>query len=189
MRMRWAIAVVGVVALAAVAVNFYMPWRTTEHAVDAPEAHDASAATASCPADAKPANLDFTMKDVNGKDVTLADYKGKVSLLDFWATWCPPCEVEIPWFADFQKRFGKDGLQVIGISIDDPLDKLVPYIKEKKMNYIVLQGLGHEEVQEAFGPIVALPYTVLIGRDGRVCAQHTGLTGNDVFEREIKALL
>lgn len=186
MRIRWALAIVGALALAAVAVNYYMPWRAEQHREEA--AHDPGAAVA-CPADAKPAKLDFTMKDVDGKDVTLADYKGKVILLDFWATWCPPCEVEIPWFAEFQERFGKDGLQVIGISVDDPLDKLVPYIKEKKMNYVVLQGLGHEEVQEAFGPIVALPYTVLIGRDGRICAQHTGLTGNDVFEREIKALL
>jgi peroxiredoxin len=185
MRIRWAIAVIGVVALAAVALNYYMPWR---------DQHTASSTSASltpvaCPADAKPANLDFTLKDVAGKDVTLSDYKGKVILLDFWATWCGPCKVEIPGFVEFQNRYGKDGLQVIGISVDDTVAQLEPFIKEYKMNYPVLQGLGRDEVAQAFGAVLALPHTVMISRDGKVCAQHTGLTGHDVFESHIKGLL
>ena len=110
-------------------------------------------------------------------------------LLNFWATWCGPCRVEIPWFVDLQARYGKQGLQVLGLSVDDPLSALKPYAAQFKMSYPVLQGLGHEEVHEAFGPLVGLPTTFMISREGKICTQHTGLTGKDVFETEIKALL
>ena len=186
MRIRWAIAVVGVVALAAVALNFYMPWRASQ---SSSSGRSAAVDSVSCPADAKPANLDFKLKDVAGKEVTLSDYKGKVILLDFWATWCGPCKVEIPGFVDFQNRYGKDGLQIIGISVDDTVEQLTPFIKEYKMNYPVLQGLGRDEVAQAFGAVLALPHTVMISRDGKICAQLTGLTGHDVFEGHIKGLL
>ncbi|MQA31768.1 MAG: redoxin domain-containing protein [Luteitalea sp.] len=198
MRIRWAIAVVGVIALAALTLTTQMPWllreapamvETTE--ADAPA--DAESASSepmlSCPADAKPANLNFTLKDVAGKDVTLSDFKGKVLVVDFWATWCGPCKVEIPHFIEFQDKYGKDGLQIVGISVDDTVDKLEPYVREMKMNYPVLQGLGHDDVQDAYGPILGIPVSVVISRDGKICATHTGLTAKDVFEREIKALL
>ena len=126
---------------------------------------------------------------MNNKPIRLADFKGKVILLDFWATWCIPWKAEIPWFTEFQTRYGKDGLQVLGVSVDDTLDKLKPYVKERKMNYPVLQGLDHDDIQQAYGPLVAIPVTALISRDGKICATHTGLTGKDVFEREIQALL
>ena len=80
---------------------------------------DVHTSAAACPLDAKPANLDFTLKDMNDKDVTLADYKGKVILLDFWATWCGPCKVEIPGLRRDQQKYGPKGLQVVGISVDD----------------------------------------------------------------------
>jgi peroxiredoxin len=186
MRIRWAIAIVGVVGLAAVALNFYLPFRSEPM----PEASNADADHAvECPADAKPANLEYTLKDVNGREVTLATYKGKVILLDFWATWCEPCKVEIPGFVKFQDKYGKDGFQVIGISVDDTVDKLEAFMNEYKMNYPVLQGLGREEVAEAFGAVLALPHTVLISREGKICSSHMGLTSDKVFEREIKALL
>ena len=143
----------------------------------------------SCPADAKPANLNFTMKDADNRDVSLSQFKGKVIVIDFWATWCGPCKVEIPHFVEFQEKYGKAGLQIVGISVDDTADKLAPYVRDMKMNYPVLQGLDHDDVQEAYGPIVGIPVSVLISRDGKICATHTGLTGKDVFEREIKALL
>jgi peroxiredoxin len=187
MRTRWALAVVGVVALAAVAVNYYMPWRTGKGGE--PSSRSAAATPVSCPVDAKPANLNFTLKDVKGKDVALSEYKGKVIMLDFWATWCGPCKVEIPGFVDFQNRYGKDGLQIIGISVDDTVEQLTPFINEYKMNYPVLQGLGRDEVAQAFGAVLALPHTVMISRDGKICAQLTGLTGHDVFEGHIKGLL
>ena len=200
MRMKWVIAAVGVVALAAVAVTTEMPWLTKKQPAMVQSGGERTAeggglaaaggeAKLSCPADAKDANLNFTLKDVSGKDVGLADYRGKVILLDFWATWCGPCKVEIPHFIEFQTTYGRQGLQVVGVSVDDTLEKLGPYVSEMKMNYVVLQGLGHDDLQDAFGPIFGIPVSVLISRDGKICATHTGLTGKDVFEREIKSLL
>lgn len=193
MRIRWAIAVVGVVALAALTISTQMPWLTQDHPEMVQEmpvgTSDNTEPVLSCPADAKPANLDFTLKDVEGRDVTLADYKGKVILLDFWATWCGPCKVEIPHFVEFQQKYGPRGLQILGVSVDDPVDKLTPYVKDMGMNYPVLQGLGHEDIQDAYGPILGIPVSVMISRDGKICATHTGLTGKDIFEKEIEALL
>jgi len=193
MRIRWAIATLGVIALAALPVTTQMPWLTGKHPemVEQPasEASNNSEPVLMCPADAKPANLDFTLKDIDGKDVSLQSFKGKVVLLDFWATWCGPCKVEIPHFIEFQQKYGAKGLHVVGISVDDPVDKLTPYVKEMGMNYPVLQGLGHDDVQDAYGPILGIPVSVIISRDGKICATHTGLTGKDVFEQEIKSLL
>jgi thiol-disulfide isomerase/thioredoxin len=186
MSMRWVIATGACLALALLTLN-----ATPDLHLDFGHA-DASAAgpaTSACPANAKPANLNFTLKDVDGKDVKLASLKGKVVLLDFWATWCGPCKIEIPWFIEFQNKYGKDGLQVVGVSVDDTQAKLKPYVAQMKMNYTVLQGLDHDDIQDAFGPLVGIPVTVLISRDGKVCAKHTGLSSKDAFEREIKSLL
>jgi thiol-disulfide isomerase/thioredoxin len=150
---------------------------------------DAAAEPVACPADAKPANLEFTLKDVNNQNVRLSSFKGKVIMLDFWATWCEPCKVEIPWFNEFQQKYGPSGLQIIGISVDDSAEQLKPFIEKLKMNYIVLQGLGRDDVQDAFGPLVGVPITVMIDRQGRICGKHAGLTSKSIFEREIKALL
>lgn len=197
MKIRWMVAILGVIALAALTVTTQMPWLLTEETAMVETGADAGTVgrsdnhtpMLSCPADAKAANLAFTLKDVAGADVALSDYKGKVILLDFWATWCGPCKVEIPHFVEFQEQFGKDGLQILGVSVDDTVDKLVPYVRDMKMNYPVLQGLDRQDLQDAYGPIVGIPVSVLISRDGKICATHTGLTGKDVFEREIKALL
>jgi thiol-disulfide isomerase/thioredoxin len=193
MRIRWVVATLGVIALAALTVTTQMPWLTEKHPamVEQPVVGTSSNTepTLTCPADAKPANLDFTLKDVTGADVPLQSFKGKVILLDFWATWCGPCKVEIPHFIEFQEKYGAKGLQVVGVSVDDPVDKLAPYVKEMGMNYPVLQGLGHDAVQDAYGPILGIPVSVMISRDGKVCATHTGLTGKDVFEKEIESLL
>src|SRR6478752_1763010 len=144
MSLRWAIAALGALALAFVTVP--PPW--TEGHIDA-----AAPAGSACPANAKAANMNFTLKDLNNKDVKLSAFKGKVVLLDFWATWCGPCKVEIPWFIEFQDKYGKNGLQVIGVSVDDTLPKLKPYVAQMKMNYPVLQGLDHDDVQVAYGPM------------------------------------
>ena len=181
MRMRWVVATLSALALALLTMNVPLPlpdWFGP-----------AEAAGASCPANAKPANLNFTLKDMNGKDVRLSSYKGKVILLDFWATWCGPCKVEIPWFVEFQQKYAARGLQVIGVSVDDTVDKLKPYVAQLKMNYIVLQGLNHDDVQDAYGPLWGIPVTAVISRDGRICAQHTGLSSKSDFENEIKSLL
>src|SRR5665213_3335173 len=178
MKIRWAIAAVAALALAGVVVGTIVSVRTPPREV-----------ARSCDAGAKPANLNFTLKDMRGQDVVLSRFKGKVLLLDFWATWCEPCKVEIPAFVDFQEKYGKDGLQMVGISIDDTPAQLEPYVKDMKMNYPVLVGKDRDDVQDAFGPLVGIPVTVVISRDGKVCASHAGLTGRDAFEQEIKALL
>ena len=178
MKIRWTLAVVGSLALALVVLG-----------VSIPRFASRNLGGAVCDADAKPANLDFTMKDLEDKDVTLATFKGKVLVIDFWATWCGPCKLEIPGFVDLQTRYGPSGLQFVGISVDDKLSMLLPYAAEYKMNYPVLQGLGHEDVQTAYGPIAGIPVTVVIDRNGKICRKHEGMTGKDVFESEIKSLL
>ena len=179
MRFRWIVAGIGAAALAAVAITSSMPWLRGARAPSA----DA------CPVDAPMANLDFTLKNIENADVTLADYNGKVILLDFWATWCGPCKVEIPGFIDMQNAYGPEGFQVIGISIDDRLEQLKPFVSEMKMNYPVLQGLGRDDVTDALGPILGIPTTLLISREGKVCATHAGMTPKETFENQIKALL
>ncbi|MGE3190657.1 MAG: peroxiredoxin family protein, partial [Vicinamibacterales bacterium] len=126
-----------------------------------------------CAADAAPANLDFTLPDLEGNDVTLASFKGKVILLNFWATWCGPCKAEIPSFVELQANY-KDDLVIIGRAVDDPADNAQAFATESKLNYPVLLGLGHEEIQDAYGPIWGIPASFLIGRDGRVCKKHLG---------------
>jgi len=187
MRIRWAVAALGVVALAAVAVNFYMPWL----AVDAPmrPAADGGSTTLSCPADARAANLDFTLKDIQGRDVTLSQYKGKVLLVDFWATWCEPCKVEIPGFVDLYAKYKSQGFEPVGILVMDETANVKPFAEKFKMNYPVLDGNGHDDLLEALGPVVGLPTTVLISRDGRICATHAGYAPKETFEEEIQALL
>src|SRR5262245_53268574 len=131
MRVRWIIAAVAAFGLAMVTVYVPSPWK-----------RPAPPGTAACPADAKPANLDFTMKDMHGIDVKLSDFKGKVILLDFWATWCGPCKYEIPGFVELQDKYGPKGLQVLGVSVDDPREKLAPFADHYRINYPILQGLG-----------------------------------------------
>ena len=156
--------------------------------VPLPYATEAADATL-CDANPKAANLNFVLKDGAGHDFNLASQKGKVILLDFWATWCPPCKVEIPWFAEFQEKYGPAGLQVVGISVDDTREQLTPFVTQLKMNYVVLQGLGHDDVQDAYGPMWGIPVTALISRDGKICAKHTGMTAKEAFEEQIKSLL
>jgi thiol-disulfide isomerase/thioredoxin len=141
-----------------------------------------------CMANAKPAKLDFTIKDLDGKDVSLTSFKGKVILLNFWATWCGPCKAEIPGFVELQTAY-KNDLVVIGYSVDDKPAQARAFANEFKMNYPILLGDGREDVQDAFGPIWGIPASFLISRDGRVCKKHLGIAPKAVFEKEIKALL
>ena len=187
MSIRWAIAAIGSLALALLTLNASPEWPVDRGGASAGGAD--VPATSACPANAKPANMNFTLKDVDGKDVKLASLKGKVVLLDFWATWCGPCKIEIPWFIEFQKKYGKDGLQVVGVSVDDTEARLKPYVAKMNMNYLVLQGLDHDDIQDAYGPLFGIPVTVVISRDGKMCAKHVGLSSKDRFESEIKALL
>ena len=182
MKLRWAIATVGALALALLTLNVDLPWTGGRVDAFAPE-------TTACPANAKPANLNFTLKDVAGNNVKLTSLKGKVVLLDFWATWCGPCKIEIPWFIEFQNKYGKSGLEVIGVVTEDTVDKAKPFAAQWKMNYTILQGNERDDLDDAFGPMFGLPITVVISRDGKICGKHVGLAEKDAFEKEIKSLL
>ena len=138
--------------------------------------------------DRKPAP-DFALKDASGATVKLSDYKGKVILLDFWATWCGPCKIEIPWFIEFEQTYKDKGFSVIGVSMDeDGWNVVKPYIQERKVNYRIL--LGTEQVGQLYGGVDSLPTTYLIDRSGKIAAVHVGLeTGKDGFQNEITRLL
>ncbi len=149
----------------------------------------AEAAEGRCGSNAPAANLNFTLKDMHGQNVKLADMKGKVVLLNFWATWCPPCKMEIPWFVEFQEKYKGQGFQAIGVSVDDPPDKLPPFAQEFKVNYPLLVGQDRDDIQGAYGPMLGIPVTVIISRDGKICKRHLGPVSKEQVESEIKALL
>lgn len=132
---------------------------------------------------------DFTLTDANGTSVKLSDYRGKVVLLNFWATWCGPCQVEIPWFVEFEQEYKSKGFEVVGIAMDEEGWKMVkPYVAEHKMNYRVL--LGNDSVTELYGGVDSLPTTFIIDRDGKFAfSPHIGLAGKNEYLTEIQSLL
>jgi thiol-disulfide isomerase/thioredoxin len=186
-----ALAAMGIVGLAILLLALLTPGALDPDAppptadIDAPLAsHDPKDGDAT----GKAAPLTFTLKDMNGVDVQLASFKGKVILLNFWATWCGPCRAEIPALVELQEKY-KDDLVVLGFSVDDPVEKLRPYATEYRINYPVLVGLGREDVQDAFGPLWGIPVSVVIARDGTIAKKHSGIGTKEQFEQEIKSLL
>ncbi len=136
----------------------------------------------------KPA-ADFTLRDANGTAVKLSDYRGKVVLLNFWATWCGPCTLEIPWFIEFEQQYKTQGFAVIGVSMDEEgWNAIKPYMAAHKMNYRVL--LGDDSVSQLYGGVESLPTTFLIDRQGKVAfPPHIGLAGKNEYLKEIQSLL
>jgi peroxiredoxin len=131
---------------------------------------------------------DFALKDAEGKTVHLADYRGKVVLLDFWATWCDPCRLEIPWFIEMQRKNKDRGFEVLGVSMDDEGWEVVkPFVKNIGVNYRVL--IGNDQTTELYGGVDALPTTFLIDRQGKIAAVHIGLASRKDFEDGVEQLL
>ncbi len=140
------------------------------------------------PAAQRKAAPDFTLEDSRGEKVKLSSYRGKVVVLDFWATWCGPCKIEIPWFMEFERELKPRGLVVLGVSMDDNGWSVVrPYIEQQKINYRIL--LGNDQVAGLYGGVDAMPTTFLIDRSGRIAAMHEGLVSKDEFKNQIVQLL
>lgn len=132
---------------------------------------------------------DFELKDVNtGKTVKLSDYRGKAVLVNFWATWCSPCKVEIPWFVDLQKQYGADGLVILGVAMDDASQQdIAKFAQDMGVNYPIL--LGTQQVGDSYGGVQGLPTTIYVGRDGKIIDRVEGLRSHRDVESNIKAAL
>ncbi|HEX2711222.1 MAG TPA: TlpA disulfide reductase family protein [Candidatus Acidoferrales bacterium] len=140
---------------------------------------------------------EVALKDLQGGDVTLAQYEGKVVIVNFWATWCEPCRIEIPWLIEFQQKYGPRGFTVLGVAMDDEGKKAVePFVQKERfdvngqqaaMNYPIL--LGNDAIADKFGGLIGLPTSILISRDGKRVKTIIGLVDHDKITKEIEALL
>jgi thiol-disulfide isomerase/thioredoxin len=131
---------------------------------------------------------DFTLESLDGKTMHLSDFRGKAVLLNFWATWCGPCKIETPWLVELQSQYGSQGLQVVGVAMDDSgKEEIARFAKEMGMNYPVL--LGKEAVGDAYGGVPYLPESFFIGRDGKIVDKIMGIDSRSVIEDGIKKTL
>lgn len=131
---------------------------------------------------------DFSLESLDGKTTHLSDFRGKAVLLNFWATWCGPCKIEMPWFVDFQKQYGSQGLQIVGVAMDDASKQdIAKFANDLGVNYPIL--IGKEAVGDQYGGIPGLPETFLIARDGKIIDKIIGLRGKAEIEDAIKEAL
>jgi thiol-disulfide isomerase/thioredoxin len=141
---------------------------------------------------------ELTLKDLDGKDVSLSQYKGKVVLVNFWATWCEPCKVEIPWLIEMQQKYGAKGFTVLGVAMDDEGRGVVaPFVQKEhfdvntggqsQMNYPIV--IGNDAAADKFGGLLGYPTSVLVGRDGKILKRITGLISYDEISRTIESQL
>ena len=130
---------------------------------------------------------DFTLPQLDGQDLRLSSYRGRVVLLDFWASWCEPCRVETPHLMELQQKYGDRGLEIIGVSMDDTPDPARTFFQQFHINYPVV--MGNAKIGELYGGVLGLPIAFLIDRDGRISAKHIGATDPAVFDKEIAILL
>ena len=130
---------------------------------------------------------DFVLDDASGKPVKLTDFRSRVVLLNFWATWCAPCRIEIPWFIDFQRTHQDAGFATLGVSLDeDGWDAVKPYVDQQKINYRVM--VGNDDVAHLYGA-ASLPTTFIIDKSGRIAATHVGLCSKSEYEADIRAVI
>jgi thiol-disulfide isomerase/thioredoxin len=131
---------------------------------------------------------DFELKSLDGKSVQLSSLKGKAVLVNFWATWCEPCKIEMPWLVDLQKKYGPDGLQIVGVAMDDSGEKTISdFARKMQVNYTIL--LGTEKVADQWGGVDGLPTSFFLDRDGKVVDRAMGLVSESVIEDAIKKSL
>lgn len=131
---------------------------------------------------------DFELTSLDGHKIRLSDYRGKAVLLNFWATWCSPCKVEMPWFVELQKQYGNDGLVILGVAMDDTeAQKIAQFVGEMGVNYPVL--LGTDQVSEAYGNVDYLPTSFYIDRDGKIVGKGTGLLDRKSIEDSVRLAL
>jgi peroxiredoxin len=128
---------------------------------------------------------DFELQTLDGRKVKLSDFRGKAVVLNFWATWCQPCKVEMPWFIEFQNKYKSQGVEFVGVAMEDTAKPdIEKFLRDMQVNYLIL--LGTEAVGEQYGGILGLPTTFYIGRDGKIVEQHAGLISKDDIESHIK---
>jgi thiol-disulfide isomerase/thioredoxin len=137
---------------------------------------------------ASQANLSFTLKDMNGHDVSLASYQGRPLVINFWATWCSPCRLEIPHLVELAEQYKAQGLVVLGVSIDDDPADLRAFAPTLKMNYPVLVGKDHDDLLEAYDAEYGIPISWFIRRDGTVSLKEPGYKSKAWFDEQIRAL-
>lgn len=134
---------------------------------------------------------DFTLTSLDGKQVKLSDLRGKAVVLNFWATWCGPCKIEIPWLTDLQKQYQPQGVEIVGVAMDDDAEKkpddIRKFTQEMNVNYQIL--LGNEKVADEYGGVDALPTTYYIDRDGKIVNRVFGIIGHKEIEQNIQAAM
>jgi thiol-disulfide isomerase/thioredoxin len=131
---------------------------------------------------------DFDLQSLDGKNVKLSDYRGKAVLLNFWATYCGPCKIEMPWFVEMQNQYGPQGLQIVGVAMDDAsAQDIAKFAKDMGVNYPIL--LGKESVGQSYGGVGVLPTTFFIDRNGKLTGREFGLQSRSVFVDNIKKAL
>jgi len=131
---------------------------------------------------------DFSLESLDGKTVRLSDLRGKAVLLNFWATWCGPCKIEMPWFVELQNQYASQGFQIIGVAMDEASkEDIGKFAKDMGVNYPIL--IGKEAVGDQYGGVPALPETFVIGRDGKIVDKILGLRGKAEIEDSIKKAL
>ena len=156
-----------------------------------------SARAAKTNKESKSVSVDFTLKDLEDHDVTLSQFKGKVVLVNFWATWCGPCKIEIPWLIELQDKYGTRGFTVVGVAMDEEgKGAVAPFVQKERfkvrgtpqsMSYPIV--LGNDATADKFGGLVGFPTSVLISRDGRVVKRVDGLVSYDEIDKAIESLL
>ncbi len=178
----------GVIAIAAIALVYVFMGNSSTPASSVTQANAAAQPAADTPAPSYPAAPNFTLKNLNNQDVSLSDYKGKLVFVNFWATWCGPCRMEIPHFIDLIDKYGDDGFVVLGIALDPrEFNKVPGFVDQMGINYPIL--LDKSGVSQMYGGIRSIPTTFVVNREGKVVQRIVGSRPKNVFEQIITSNL